>query len=90
MSNFEIIDALLAGIVVGAFVAIINGQWKDFRTALLAIALTLGCFAAWHLIRVPFLLHKDAVAADDFPQPGFLAGAFGILVIAGVLIVSSH
>ena len=77
---------MLAGVVVGAFVAILNGQWKDFRTALLATALTLGCFAAWHLIRVPFLLHRDAVAANEFSEPGFLAGAFGILVIAGMLI----
>jgi hypothetical protein len=77
---------LLASLVFGWFVAVLGGNWKDFRTALLATGLTLGSFALWHLVRVPFLLHRSVHAAGDTSDPGPLAGAFGILVIAGVFI----
>lgn len=65
---------------IGFFVALLTGGWKDFRTALLATAMTLGCFIVWHIVRLPWLTHKSIGE-----EGGFLAGAFGILVITGVL-----
>ncbi len=78
---------LAASVLVAFFVFVLNGDWKDFRTALFATALALGCFAIWHLLRVPFLLHKSVNvpngASENHPA---LAGIFGVLVIAGVFI----
>lgn len=77
---------LAASVLVVFFTALISGQWKDFRTALLATGLTLGCFAAWHLVRVPFVLHKSVHGQEqnEAPAPGNLAGIFGLIVIAGI------
>lgn len=76
---------LFASVPIGFFVALLTGGWKDFRTAILATALTLGCFVVWHIIRLPWLIHKSEHASDE-SEPGFLAGVFGILIIAGVFI----
>jgi hypothetical protein len=78
---------LFASVIVVLFTAVFTGGWKDFRTALLATGMTLGCFALSHLLRVPFLLHKSmhGIAHEGNP-PGFLAGAFGVIVIAAVFV----
>jgi hypothetical protein len=75
---------LFSSILLGFFVAELNGNWKDFRTALVATAMTLGCFVAWHAIRAPWLLHKSTQTMDS--GPGTVAGILGIAVIAAVLV----
>jgi hypothetical protein len=75
---------LFASIPIGFFIAFINGNWKDFRTALLATGMTLGCFVVWHALRVPWLLHRSTHTLDS--DRGTLAGVFGIAVIAALLI----
>jgi hypothetical protein len=68
-------------VILGYFVALVGGNWKDFKTALLATGMTLSAFAMWHLLRVPFLLHRSVHAAGDTSDPGFLSGVFGVIVI---------
>ena len=74
---------LAAGVLVGFFVAVLNRAWNDFRTAVLATALTLGVFVVWHLLRLPWLLHESMHAGEN--EPGTLAGVFGLLVLAASL-----
>lgn len=74
---------LFASVLVIVFTAVITGDWKDFRTALLATGLTLGCFVIGHFVRVPFLLQKAQTSPEE-SEPSFLAGMFGALVIAGI------
>lgn len=76
---------LLASVLVSVFYAVLTHGWKDFRTALVATGLTLGCFVIWHLFRAPWLLHKS-MHGHGGQEPGFLAGAFGVIVIASVFI----
>ena len=68
------------------FVAFISGNWNDFRTAMLATGMTLGCFIIWHTLRVPWLIHKSVHSNEK--APGTPAGVFGISVIALALIGS--
>jgi|SRR6185437_2834121 len=75
---------LFASILVGVFVAFISGNWKDFRTAVLATGMALGCFVVWHTLRVPWLLHQSTQTLDS--DRGALAGVFGVTTIAVVLI----
>lgn len=74
---------LFASVIVVLFVAVISNNWKDFRTALFATGLTLGVFAVWHLLRVPFLLHQSVHKGGDTSEPGRLAGVFGMVIILG-------
>ncbi len=77
---------LFSSIVVGLFVGILNDNWADFRTALLATAMTLGCFVVWHMLRVPWLLHKSVQTAEGNRDPSVLEGILGLAVIAAVVI----
>lgn len=72
---------LLASVGVGFFFAMLGGNWKDFRTMLMATGLTLGLIALAHLVRTPWMLYK---APED--APGFIARAFGVLVIVGICV----
>lgn len=76
---------LLASIVVGFFVAVLSGNWKDFRTALLATALTIGCFATWHMLRTTFLLHKSIHGDRQEKEAAVWEGVVGALVITGMV-----
>lgn len=64
----------------------LTGGWKDFRTALVATGLTLGCFIIWHTIRLPWLIHKRTHDGDPESEPGTWAGILGVIVVAGVFI----
>ncbi len=75
---------LFASIVVFLFVALLTGGWKDFQTAIFATGLTLGCFAIWHLLRVPWLLHRSVM--DEEKSPGFFASATGVIVLASIFV----
>ncbi len=77
---------LFSSVVVAVFYAVVTRGWKDFKSALLATGLTLGCFALWHLIRVPFLLHQSVHGTDDNSDPGFLFGMLGIAVLAALFV----
>src|ERR1700690_3520700 len=74
---------LFSSVPIGFFAAVLTGGWKDFRTAILATALTLGCFVVWHMIRLPWLVHRSVHAKGE-SEPGLLAGAFGIVIIAAM------
>src|SRR5271155_1081881 len=76
---------LLASVIVILFTLILTGEWKDFRTALLATACTLGAFAVWHLLRIPWLLHRS-VHRHGEAQPGILAGIFGMVIVVAMLV----
>lgn|GEM_PF-5483347 len=76
---------LLASAIVIFVTLALTGGWKDFRTAMLATACTLGLFAIWHLVRVPWLLHQS-VHGSEASHPGILAGIFGIAILAGIFI----
>jgi hypothetical protein len=78
---------LFSSVPVGFFAAWLTGGWKDFRTGLLATALTLGCFVIWHIVRLPWLVHKSVQTAGE-EEPGFLAGVFGILILAALFVGS--
>ena len=43
-----------------AFIANSPSALSEFKTALYANAIVLGGFALWHLMRTPYLLHKEA------------------------------
>ena len=77
---------LLASVVVGWFIVVLGGNWKDFKTALLATGLTLAAFAAWHILRAPFLLHSSIQAVKEETKPSSLSSAFGIFVIVAIFI----
>jgi|ERR1700723_651269 len=76
---------VLASVVIGYFLAVLTTNWKDFKTALLATGSALGCFVIWHALRVPWIVHKS-VHGESEKELGFLAGAFGIIVILATLV----
>jgi len=63
---------------------LLSCQADAFKTALAATGLALGFFAIWHILRLPWLLHKS-VHAQGEPQPGWGAGVFGVVIIVGLL-----
>lgn len=75
---------LFSAVLVGFFTFVLAGNWKDFRTALLATALTLACLVLWHLVRLPWLLHRALHEQADH-EPAFVSGFIGILVFAGLV-----
>jgi hypothetical protein len=75
---------LFSSVVIGFFVATLSGNWKDFKTALFATGITLGIFIAWHLIRIPWLLHTSQKESDE--HLGLLAGVFGLIVTIGFIV----
>jgi hypothetical protein len=75
---------LSSSVFVGFFVVVLNGNWADFKTALLATGMALGCFVLWHILRAPWLLHKSAQSDNH----GTLVGIFGLMVIAATVIGS--
>lgn len=60
--RWELFAALLvSGVVCAkAYIDHAPNAVSDFKTALYANAIVLGGFALWHLIRTPYLLHKEA------------------------------
>jgi len=61
--------------------------WADLQTALLSSGITLGIFAVYHLIRVPFFVHADTVVGDpNMPVPGKAYGIFGVLLLLGMVV----
>ena len=72
---------LFASVLVGFFSAVIAGNWKDFKTALLATGLTLGCIAIGHLVRAPWMFYRSPNEI-----PGTLAKMLGVLVIVCVFV----
>jgi hypothetical protein len=76
---------LLSSVIVVLFVGVLNGNWADFRTAMLATAMTLGCFIVWHILRSPWLLHKSVHAVEGSDVPGTLVGVFGFVAMAAVV-----
>jgi hypothetical protein len=58
--------------------------WRDFQTALLAVAITLGGFALWHIVRSPWLVHRSAIIAEK-TQDHWGFGVFGITIITALM-----
>lgn len=75
---------MASSLIVVFFVGVLTQRWKDFQTALLATGLTLGCFVVWHLLRVPWLLHRSVHGKSETKEPGTAAGIFGLMMIVGV------
>jgi uncharacterized protein YpmS len=79
----------MASILVSCFVYFISRYhgdphaWADFRTALLACGMVLAVFAIYHLVRTPWLVHKDASA--DAKPIGKLYGVVGGLVVLSLI-----
>jgi hypothetical protein len=65
------------------FTALITHNWRDFKTNLASAGLTLAAFVLWHSVRSPWLLRKAEIAKQ--PDPGKLAGAFGIVIVISML-----
>jgi len=60
--------------------------WTSFKTAGLSTAIALGCIALWHVLRTPWLLHKDALkGGSKGHKVHWASGFFGIAVLAGTL-----
>jgi len=54
-------SALVSCAVLGkAIVEHSPTAWSEFRTAVYANGIVLGAFTLWHLVRTPYLLHKEA------------------------------
>jgi hypothetical protein len=77
---------LLASIVVVICTAVISGQWKELRTATFATLMTLGCFAVWHLFRVPWIVHQAISGRRKGAEPGLPSGIFGLFVVVGLFV----
>jgi len=83
---------LVAGLLVATAVYLINRNWTDFRTVLLATAIAFACFGLIHLVRLPWLLHRHSIATEAgvifgvAEEPSFdrSAALFGTLVIVGI------
>ena len=54
-----------ASVVVLVFIFLINRNTPDLKTALIAVAYTIAAFSLWHLVRMPWLLHKKYL--DSYP-----------------------
>jgi hypothetical protein len=57
---------------------------RNFKIALLATVLTLAGFALWHLVRTPWLVHRE-VSAEETPATRWSFGIFGIAVLIGLI-----
>lgn len=77
---------LFSSVPLGYFAAVWVGDWKDFKTTLVATGMTLGCFVVWHILRVPWLLHKSAEVSETGYEPGALAGMLGVVVVAAMIL----
>jgi len=58
--------------------------WKNFTVAVIATGLTLGAFALWHLIRIPWLVHQHTIGIRESSQ-GMGFGILGMTVLCGML-----
>jgi hypothetical protein len=58
--------------------------WRNFEVALISTALTLAAFAVWHLLRTPWLVHRQTIA-DEKSAAHWGFGILGIAVLAGLV-----
>jgi hypothetical protein len=77
---------LFSSVVVVVFTFVLGGDWKDFRTAIGATALTLGCFIAWHVARAPWLLHKSTHQSEEGDLPNKWFGFLGLAAIVALVV----
>ncbi|MFZ0641364.1 MAG: hypothetical protein WAN33_10825 [Candidatus Acidiferrales bacterium] len=75
---------LMTSLFVGASVFVINHDWKDFKTGLLATALTFGCLAGAHFLRAPWLIYRQTARGGPV-EPSNWGGFVGLVVIVAVL-----
>jgi len=60
--------------------------WTTFKTAGLSMVIAIGGIALWHVLRTPWLLHKEALSAGGGTGDVHWGhGLFGMVVLAGVL-----
>ena len=78
---------MFASVIVVLFVAVLTGGWKDFRTALVATGCTLACFAVWHLLRSPWMMHKHLYSGSHIDN---IDGTVRSLVATTVPIASDN
>lgn len=57
---------------------------RNFKIALIATVLTLAAFALWHLVRTPWLVHREA-GAEQAPARHWSFGIFGVAVVIGLI-----
>jgi hypothetical protein len=61
--------------------------WADLQIAFVSSGITLGIFAVYHLIRVPFFVHAYTVVGDpNTPVPSSGFGILGVLVLLGMVV----
>jgi hypothetical protein len=58
--------------------------WRNFQITFVATALTLAGFALWHLIRTPWLVHRDVNSNEELTVH-WTFGVVGIGVLAGLI-----
>ena len=60
--------------------------WTNFKSAGLSMVIAIASIAVWHVLRTPWLLHKEGISAGGVTRKIHWAhGLFGIAVLAGVL-----
>jgi hypothetical protein len=60
--------------------------WTSFKSAGLSMVVAISAIALWHLLRTPWLLHKEAsIAGGGIRKVHWAHGLFGMVVLAGVL-----
>jgi Sec-independent protein translocase protein TatA len=75
---------LFSSALVAAATFGVTQSLREFKTALLSVGITLGAFLIWHLIRLPWILHRAKENGDS--QPGFWSGALGLILLVAALI----
>src|SRR4029077_13309315 len=59
--------------------------WTNLKTAGLSMVIAVGGIALWHVLRTPWLLHKEASGGTGMSHVHWGHGLFGMAVLAGVL-----
>src|SRR5260370_26332189 len=60
--------------------------WTTFKTAGLSMVIAIGGIALWHVLRTPWLLHKEVLGAGGGTGDVHWGhGLFGMVALAGVL-----
>src|SRR5207302_10636827 len=59
--------------------------WTSLQSAGLSMVIAVWAIALWHVLRTPWLLHKEASSAGVTRKVHWGHGLFGMVVLAGVL-----
>lgn len=59
--------------------------WTSWKSVGLSMVIAVGGIALWHILRTPWLLHKEASGGSGVLHVHWALGLFGMAVMAGVL-----